>query len=48
MLQWLRIALAQIKKGHNIENSLNEIREIIYSLYQSNEITKKIYSNIIK
>ena len=42
------MALAQIKKSHNSENLLNEITEIIYSLYQSKEITKNIYSNTIK
>ena len=35
------IALAQVKAGNNSENLLNEIRKIIYSLYQSKEITKK-------
>ena len=40
--------LAQVKAGNNSENLLNEIREIIYSLYQSKEITKKVYNNLIK
>ena len=35
MLQRLRIALAQVKAGNNPENLVNEIRQIIYSLYQS-------------
>ena len=35
MLQRLPIALAQVKAGNNSENLLNEIRQIIYSLYQS-------------
>ena len=48
MLQRLPIALAQIKAGNNSENLLNEIRQIVYSLYQSKEITKKVYNNIIK
>ena len=48
MLQRLPIALAQIKAGNNSENLLNEIKQIVYSLYQSKEITKKLYSNIIK
>ena len=48
MLQRLPIALAQIKTGNNSESLLNEIRQIIYSLYQSKEITKKVYNNIIK
>ena len=45
MLQRLTIALAQVKAGNNSEN---EIRQIIYSLYQSNEITKKVYNNLMK
>ena len=48
MLQRLPIALAQVKAGNNSENLLNEIRQIIYSLYQSKEITKKVYSNLVK
>ena len=47
MLQRLPIALAQVKTGINSEN-LNEIRQIVYSLYRSKEITKKVYNNIIK
>ena len=46
MLQ--RLALAQIKAGNNSENLLNETRQIIYSLYQSKEITKKVYNNLMK
>ena len=44
MLQRLPTALAQAKAGNN----LNEIRQIAYSLYQSKQITKKVYNNIIK
>ena len=47
-LQRLPIALAQIKAGNNSESLLNKIRQIVYSLYQSKEITKKVYNNIIK
>ena len=48
MLQRLSIALAQVKAGNNSENLLNEIRQIVYSLYQSKESTKKAYNKIIK
>ena len=41
MLQRLPIALAQIKAGNNSESLLNETGQIVYSLYQSKEITKK-------
>ena len=48
MLQRLPKALAQVKAGNNSESLLNEIRQIVYSLYQSKQITKKVYNNIIK
>ena len=48
MLQRLAIALAQIKSGNNSESLLNEIRQIVYSLHQSKEITKKLYNNIVR
>ena len=48
MLRRLPIALEQINADNNSENLLNEIRQIVYSLYQSKEITKKVYNNIIK
>ena len=48
MLQRLEIAIAQIKALNNSQSFLNEIRQIVYSLYQSKEITKKVYNNIIK
>ena len=48
MFQRLPIAFAQVKAGNNSESLLNEIRKIVYSLYQSKQITKKVYNNIIK
>ena len=48
MLQRLPIALAQVKAGNNSESLLNEIRQIVYSLYQSEQITKNVYNNITK
>ena len=47
MLKRLPIALAQVKAGNNSESLLNEIRQIVYSLYRSKEITKKVYNDII-
>ena len=47
MLKRLPIALAQVKAGNNSEILLNGIRQIVYSLYRSKEITKKVYNNII-
>ena len=48
MLQRLPIAVAQVKAGNNSENLLNEIKQIVYSLYQSKQITKKVYNRIIQ
>ena len=48
MLQRLPIVLAQVKAANNSENLLNKIKQIVYSLYQSKQITKNVYNNIIK
>ena len=40
MLQRLPKALAQVKAGNNSESLLNEIRQIVYSLYQSKQIIR--------
>ena len=48
MLQRLPIALAQVKSGNNSENLLNEIGQIIYSLYEAKENTNKVYNNLMK
>ena len=48
LLQRLPIAPGQLKAANNSENLLNEIRQMVYSLYQSKNITKKVYNNIIK
>ena len=47
MLQRLTIALTQVKAGNTTENLLNEIRQIIHSLYRAKEIIKKVYNNIV-
>ena len=47
MLQRLPITLTQVKAGNTSENLLNEIRQIIYSLYREKEVTKKVYNNIM-
>ena len=39
MFQRLPIALAQVKAGNNSESLLDEIRQFVYSLYQSKQIT---------
>ena len=47
ILQRLPIGLAQEKAGNTSENLLNEISQIIYSLYRAKETTKKVYNNIV-
>ena len=44
----LPILLAQIKAGNNSYKLKNEIRQILYLLYQHNKITKKVYKYLIK
>ena len=48
MLQRLPITLAQVKAGNNSESSLNQIKQIVYSVYQRKKITKKLCNSIIK
>ena len=46
MLQRLPIVLTQAKAGNISENLLNEICQLICSLYQAKEI-KQVYNNIM-
>ena len=48
MLQRLPIALAKVKAGNNSESLLNEIKQIIYFLYQSKQITTNVYNHLIE
>ena len=48
MLERLLTTIAQVKAGNNLESWLNENWQIVYSLYQSKQINKKVYNNIIK
>ena len=43
----MRTALVQVKAENKSESLLNKIRRIVYSLYQSKQITKKVYNNIL-
>ena len=47
ILKILPIAFAQVKVGKTSENLLNEISQVIYLLYQTKEITKKVYNKIM-
>ena len=46
MFQRLQIAITQVKAGNTSGNLLNEIRQIIYALYQEKEVIKKVKNNI--
>ena len=48
LLTRFSILLAQIKAKNNLYKLKNEIRQILYLLYEHNKITKKVYNNIIK
>ena len=47
MLGRLPIYLAQLRPGNNSEKLKNEIRQILYSLYRSKNLTKQIYKSLI-
>ena len=47
MLSRLPITLAQLKVGNNFEKLKNGIRQLLYSLYRSKNMTKQVYNNLI-
>ena len=47
MLRRLPISLAQLNAGNNSEKLKNEIRQILYSWYQSKRITKNVYKSLL-
>ena len=47
MLSRLPIALAQLQAGNNSNKLKNEIRQLLYSLYRSKNMTKQVYNNLI-
>ena len=47
MLGRLPITIAQLKAGNNSKKLLNEIRQLLYSLYRSKKLAKTIYNNLI-
>ena len=47
MFSRLPIHLAQLKAGSNSEKLKNEIRQLLYSLYRSKKLTKKLYKSLI-
>ena len=47
MLSRLPITLAQLKAGNNSEKLKNEIRQLLYSLYRSKNMTQQVYNNLM-
>ena len=47
MFSRLPITLAQLKAGNNSQKLINEIRQLLYSLYHSKKLTKTIYNHLI-
>ena len=47
MLNGLPIALAQLQAGKNSKKLKNELRQLLYSLYCSKNMTKQIYKSLI-
>ena len=47
MLQRLPIAVAQVEAGNTSKNLVNEIRPIIYFLYQAKKFPKEVYDSIM-
>ena len=47
MLSRLPVSLALLKAGNNSEKLKNEIRQLLYSLYRSKELTKDLYKSLV-
>ena len=47
MLSRLPIALAQLQAGNNSNKHKSEIRQLLYSLYRSKNMTEQVYKSLI-
>ena len=47
MIVRLPILLVQLKAGNNSQKLKNEVKQIVYSLYISKNLSKTIYNNLI-
>ena len=47
MLSRVPISLAQLKAGNNSKKLKNEIRQLLYSLYRSRKLSKRIYKHLM-
>ena len=47
MLSRLPSALAKLQAGNNSNKLKNEIRQLLYSLYRSKNMTKQVYNSLM-
>ena len=47
MITRLPILLAQLKAGNNSQKLKNEIRQLLYSLYRSKNVSKTTYNSLM-
>ena len=47
MIPRLPVLLAQLKAGNNSQKLKNEIRQIVYSLYRSKNLSKTVYNSLM-
>ena len=47
MLSRLPIALAKLQAENNSNKLKNEIRQLLYSLYRSKNMTKQVYNSLM-
>ena len=47
MLSRLPISSAQLNPGNTSEKLKNEVRQLLYSLYRSKNVTKNIYKSLV-
>ena len=47
MLSTLPVSLAQLKSENNSKKLENKIRQLLYSLYRSKKLTKRIYKSLM-
>ena len=47
MLSRLPISLAQLEAGNNSNKLKNEVRQLLYSLYRSKNMTKQVCNNLM-
>ena len=47
MLSTIPITLAKLNTGNNSDKIKNEIRQLLYSLYRSKNLSKNVYKSLV-